>query len=224
LTIADSQAHQLITAILAPSQLPLISEEGIHPPYAERKHWKSYWLVDPLDGTKEFIKRNDEFTVNIALMADNQPVAGIIYAPVSKEIHVGIVGKGAWKMSHLQPPYQLNQLIHQGKRLPIDNKVHAYTVTVSRSYINQATQVYIESMKEHHPDLEIIRRGSSLKYCLIAEGAADCYPRFGPTMEWDSAAGHALVKAVGKNIFRMDQQTEIIYNKENLTNPSFIVL
>jgi len=224
LTIADNRANDLIAAILAPTGLPILSEEGIQQTYAERKSWKSYWLVDPLDGTKEFIKRNGEFTVNIALMADNQPVAGVIYAPVMEDLYVGIGGTGAWKIHKMPSPYTLSLLMEQGTRLPAGNQEHAYTVTVSRSYINEATQAYIESLKELHPGLQIIRMGSSMKYCLIAEGTANCYPRFGPTMEWDTAAGHALVKAVGKNVMRIDQQAAISYNKENLTNPSFIVL
>ena len=224
LTIADSQSHQLITTYLSSTNLPILSEEGIHLPYEERKHWKSYWLVDPLDGTKEFIRRNDEFTVNIALMTNNQPKAGVIYAPVTKVLYVGIVGTGAWKVNHPEAPYTLSQIKDQGAALPVSTKNYPYRVTVSRSSINEATQHYIEGLRMTYPTLEIIRMGSSLKYCLIAEGAAHCYPRFGPTMEWDSAAGHALVKSVGKNVLMIDQQTEINYNKENLTNPSFIVL
>lgn len=224
LTIADSQAHDLISQRLKHTQLPLLSEEGVHLPYSERSLWKTYWLVDPLDGTKEFISRNDEFTVNIALMSENQPIAGVIYSPVFKEIYVGIVGLGAWKM--VNPGYNctVNQLEEQGIRLPVDNTIRPFTVAASRTHLDQQTIAFIEELKKEHPALEITRKGSSLKFCLLAEGAADVYPRFAPTMEWDTAAGHALVKAAGKNIYLSDQRTEMKYNKENLTNPYFIVL
>jgi 3'(2'), 5'-bisphosphate nucleotidase len=224
ITIADRQAHQTIVSLLEATQLPLLSEEGIHLPYTHRKHWTSYWLVDPLDGTKEFIKRNGEFTVNIALMQDHSPVAGVIYAPVTHELHVGIVGSGAWKIAHPKANCTLEQIKIDGISLPENKEAHPFTVAISRSHLDQQTTSYLESLRMLHPDLQMIRIGSSLKFCLIAEGVADCYPRFGPIMEWDTAAGHALVKAVGKNVYLMDQTTEIKYNKESLKNPSFIVL
>jgi 3'(2'), 5'-bisphosphate nucleotidase len=224
ITIADRRAHQTIGAILESTQLPLLSEEGIHLPYAERKHWSSYWLVDPLDGTKEFIKRNGEFTVNIALMENGSPVAGIIYTPVTCTLHVGIVGIGAWKMTNPQADCSLEHLMYHGIQLPAHQEAHPFTVAISRSHLDQQTTSYLEELKIQHPGLQMIRIGSSLKFCLIAEGVADCYPRFGPIMEWDTAAGHALVKAVGKNVFLLDQTTEIIYNKENLKNPSFLAI
>ncbi|MBC8006311.1 MAG: 3'(2'),5'-bisphosphate nucleotidase CysQ [Verrucomicrobia bacterium] len=224
LTLADRKAHDLITELLQPTGLPVLSEEGVHLPYHERAGWKTFWLVDPLDGTKEFISRNGEFTVNIALISENQPVAGVVYAPVSKEIYVGIVGEGAWKM--VKPVYDctIERLSALGTRLPINKSRQSYTVAASRTHLDQQTIDFMEELKKEHPSLEIIRKGSSLKFCLIAEGEADVYPRFAPTMEWDTAAGHALVKAVGKNIFKEDRKTEIIYNKENLINPYFIVL
>lgn len=223
ITIADRKAHQTIAHLLESTPLPLLSEEGIHLPYALRKHWTSFWLVDPLDGTKEFIKRNGEFTVNIALIENGSPVAGIIYTPVIGELHVGIVGLGAWKTIRPTSDYTLELLMQKGLRLPLEPAERSFTVAVSRSHLSQPTTDYIEGLKAQHPGLQMIRIGSSLKFCLIAEGAADCYPRFGPIMEWDTAAGHALVKAVGKNVYSMDQKKEIVYNKENLRNPSFIV-
>lgn len=224
ITMADRQAHQTIATLLEATQLPLLSEEGIHLPYAERKHWTSYWLVDPLDGTREFIKRNGEFTVNIALIENNSPIAGIIYTPVSRELHIGIVGLGAWKIINPKADCTLDLLQNDGIRLPLSHEAHPFTIAISRSHLNQQTTIYLEELKKLYPDMQLIRIGSSLKFCLLAEGAADCYPRFGPIMEWDTAAGHALVKAVGKNMYLMDQTTEINYNKENLKNPSFIVL
>lgn len=224
ITVADSQAHHIISSLLETTRLPLLSEEGIHLSYAERKHWKTYWLVDPLDGTKEFIKRNGEFTVNIALMDENSPIAGVIYAPVTRVLYVAIVGSGAWKTENPASDLTIAQIMQNGLSLPLSVADHPFTVVVSRSHLSQQTTAYLEELKVQHPDLTMIRIGSSLKFCLIAEGTADCYPRFGPIMEWDTAAGHALVKAVGKNVYSMKQNKEMIYNKENLMNPSFLVL
>ena len=224
LTMADRKAHQLISQLLAPTALPLLSEEGIHQPYGERAQWHTFWLVDPLDGTKEFISRNGEFTVNIALISENKSIAGVVYSPVSKDIYIGIVGSGAWKMKNPGADCTVTRISQYGARLPESNTKQSFTVAVSRTHLDPQTLTFMEDMRKQHPALEIIRKGSSLKFCLIAEGVADIYPRFAPTMEWDTAAGHALVKAVGKNVYLTDRQTELIYNKENLTNPYFIVL
>ena len=224
LTKADIEAHLQISNILAATQIPVLSEEGIHLDFAERALWKTFWLVDPLDGTKEFISRNDEFTVNIALIHENQPIAGVIYIPVSKELFVGIVGLGAWKIVNPEPDCTVDQIIRFGTKLPQKNKNTEYTVAASRTHLDDETVAFIEDLKINHPELKIVRKGSSIKFCMIAEGIADIFPRFGPTMEWDSAAGHAILKAVGKNVFQTDQQTEIRYNKENLLNPHFIAL
>ena len=222
LTKADREAHLQISNILESTQIPVLSEEGIHLAYAERVLWKTFWLVDPLDGTKEFINRNDEFTVNIALIHESHPIAGVIYIPVSKELYVGIVGSGAWKIVNPEPDCTVDQISQHGIKLPKGNKNTEYTVIASRSHLNAETDAFVENLKKNHQEIKIIRKGSSIKFCMIAEGTADIFPRFGPTMEWDSAAGHAIVKAAGKNVFHTDQQTEIRYNKENLLNPHFI--
>lgn len=224
LTKADLQAHLLISNLLEPTQIPVLSEEGIHLSFAERAQWQTFWLVDPLDGTKGFIRRNDEFTVNIALIHENQSIAGVVYSPVSKELYVGIVGSGAWKIVNPEPNCTLEWLSKHGIKLPVRKTKDEFTVAASRSNLDNKTVAFIEDLKNLHPGLKIIRKGSSLKFCLIAEGTADIYPRFGPTMEWDTAAGHAIMKASGRNIFQIDQQTEIRYNKENLLNPHFIAL
>jgi len=224
LTLADRQAHLLISQILEPTQIPLLSEEGIHLSFAERVHWKSFWLVDPLDGTKEFISRNDEFTVNIALIHENQSIAGVVYSPVSKELYVGLVGLGAWKTGNPEADCTLDWISTHGNQLPLDKTEHEYTVAASRNHLDDQTVAFVKELRKLHPELKIIRKGSSLKFCLLAEGTAAIYPRYGPTMEWDTAAGHAIVKAAGKNIFYTDQQTELHYNKENLMNPYFIAL
>ena len=222
LTKADLQANILISDLLEPTQIPILSEEGIHLPFAERVHWKTFWLVDPLDGTKGFIRRNDEFTVNIALIHENQSIAGVVYSPVSKELYVGIVGSGAWKIVNAEPNCTLDGISKYGMKLPLGKTKDKFTVAASRTNLDDKTVAFIEDLKQLHPDLRIIRKGSSIKFCLIAEGTADIYPRFGPTMEWDTAAGHALAKSSGRNIFHIDQQTELRYNKENLLNPDFV--
>ncbi|HEY3370923.1 MAG TPA: 3'(2'),5'-bisphosphate nucleotidase CysQ [Prolixibacteraceae bacterium] len=224
LTLADRGAHQLISQVLESTHIPVLSEEGVHLAYAERSQWKTFWLVDPLDGTKEFISRNDEFTVNIALIDQTQPIAGLVYLPVSKALYVGLVGSGAWMTVDPKPDCTLEWISDNGKKLPLHQSKQDFTVAASRSHLDDQTQALIEELKKLHPDLQLIRKGSSLKFCLLAEGTADIYPRFGPTMEWDTAAGHALVKAAGKNVFQTDQHTELHYNKENLMNPYFIVL
>ena len=224
LTLADREAHLLIDRLLESTQIPVLSEEGIHLPFAERGMWKTFWLVDPLDGTREFISRNGEFTVNIALITSNKSIAGVVYCPVSKALYVGLVGLGAWKVVNPEPGCSLDWISQHGVRLPMDHPKEAFTVAASRSHMDEITVAFMEELKQFHPELKITRKGSSLKFCLLAEGTADIYPRFGPTMEWDTAAGHAIVKAAGKNIYHTDQQTEIHYNKENLMNPYFIAL
>ena len=223
-TLADRYAHDEILKALESTHLPVLSEEGIHLSYSERKNWDLFWLVDPLDGTKEFIKRNDEFTVNIALIQKNEPLAGVIYAPVTGELYVGIAGVGAFKLFHpsLDCTFQVLQL--SGIKLPEKLKSDGFVVLASRSHMTPETEAYIEELRKKHGSIEIIRMGSSLKICKIAEGNADVYPKIGKTMEWDTAAGHAIAKAAGKNIFHPDLMTELTYNKEDLQNPHFIVL
>jgi len=224
LTLADRQAHLLIASLLAPTRIPLLSEEGVHLPFAERVQWKTFWLVDPLDGTKEFINRNGEFTVNIALIHENRSIAGVVYSPVSKALYVGLEGSGAWKIMNPELDCTLAWISKKGIKLPLAPTKEAFTVAASRTHLDDITIAFIAELIKLHPQLTILRKGSSIKFCLLAEGVADIYARFGPTMEWDTAAGHAIVKAAGKNIFHTDQQTEIHYNKENLMNPYFIAL
>lgn len=224
LTKADREAHLQIVNILEPTLIPVLSEEGSLFDFAERSRWETFWLVDPLDGTKEFISRNGEFTVNIALIQGNQPIAGVIFIPVSGEFYVGIVGEGAWKILNPELNSTLKLVSENGTKLPIAKSSAGYIVAASRSHLNAETLAFIENLKIDHPELEIIRKGSSLKLCQLAEGVVDIYPRFGPCMEWDTAAGHAILKAVGKNIFLPDLKTELTYNKENLQNPHFIAI
>ena len=223
ITLADRMAHEQIIQTLKSTKLPVLSEEGIHLSFQERKKWELFWLVDPLDGTKEFIKRNGDFTVNIALIEKNYAIAGVIYVPVTGELFVGIAGIGAWKIINPSSECSFASLKLSGTQLPLKTNSHDFTVAASRSHINIETEAYIEELRKKHSSIKLLNRGSSLKICMVAEGTVDVYPRFGPTMEWDTAAGHAIVKAAGKNIFHTDKNEELTYNKENLLNPFFIV-
>jgi 3'(2'), 5'-bisphosphate nucleotidase len=222
-TVADQMAHDSIIKMLATTGLPVLSEEGIHLPYNERKNWELFWLVDPLDGTKEFIKRNDEFTVNIALINGSKPISGVIYAPVYHELYVGITEIGAYKITKPNADCTVGQMQQSGIKLPMNVASEKCIVAVSRSHMNQETANYIDRIAVAKSQTEILQKGSSLKICMVAEGTALVYPKYGKTMEWDTAAGHAIVNAVGKNIICPDTNNELIYNKEDLQNPNFIV-
>jgi 3'(2'), 5'-bisphosphate nucleotidase len=222
LTIADKVSHQVIVENLEKIGLPILSEEGKNIAYETRKKWNKFWLIDPIDGTKEFIKKNGEFTINIALIEDNKAVFGVIYVPVSGDLYWGIVGEGAYKVNVSKKPKSLDDLCKEAIKLPITNQRNIYKVVASRSFMNNDTKQFIEKLKEEHPNLEMVSKGSSLKICMVAEGEADIYPRFGPTMEWDTAAGNAIVCAAGKEV-TLTNGTTLLYNKENLLNPYFIV-
>ncbi|MBW8332754.1 MAG: 3'(2'),5'-bisphosphate nucleotidase CysQ [Prolixibacteraceae bacterium] len=223
-TLADRQAHNEIIKNLESTGLPVLSEEGVHLNYSERKNWDMFWLIDPLDGTKEFIKRNDEFTVNIALIQNGQPIAGVIYAPVTAVLYVGIPETGAFKLSNPDEHCTFHSMQLSGIELPEETERNEFVIVVSRSHMNQKTKEYIETIREEHKSFQLINMGSSLKMCMVAEGTANIYPKLGTTMEWDTAAAHAILKASGKNIFLTDLKTEIRYNKENLQNPHFIAV
>ncbi|WP_294471787.1 3'(2'),5'-bisphosphate nucleotidase CysQ [uncultured Bacteroides sp.] len=228
LTIADRKAHEAIVAILNDTPFPVLSEEGKHLDYEVRRKWNTLWIVDPLDGTKEFIKRNGEFTVNIALVQDFVPVFGVIYVPVKKELYFAVEGVGAYKISsakvHLKDgELTLEQLIEDAERMPLEQARNHFVVVASRSHLSPETETYIADLKKKHGDVEMISSGSSIKICLVAEGNADVYPRFAPTMEWDTAAGHAIARAAGMEVYQAGKDEPLRYNKENLLNPWFIV-
>ena len=223
-TKADKNAHKKIQEILQSTQLPVLSEEGIHTAYHERQKWEYFWLVDPLDGTKEFIKRNDEFTVNIALMRNHEPIAGIIYVPVFRILYAGIIGQGAYKLIHPELDCTFQEMVFHGGKLPAKNDSANFVVATSRSHTNAETEKYIDKLKTEHKNLTLTAIGSALKLALIAEGAVNIYPKIGTTMEWDTASGHAILKASGKNIYLHDLKTELIYNKEDLRNPDFVAV
>ena len=219
LTRADRAAHKCIVRHLSETGIPILSEEGAHLPYEERKEWHRLWVVDPLDATKEFIKKNGEFTVNIALVEDGSPVLGVILVPVTGIIYFGIVGVGAWKAAS-------DSLGNEKEVLHLDGDAEredVYTIVASRSHLNPETEQYINQMRNLHKAVKLVSSGSSLKICLVAEGKADVYPRFAPTMEWDTAAGDAIIRASGKQIVNAETGQPLIYNQPDLHNPWFIV-
>lgn len=232
LTLADKNAHNEIIKLLDATEIPVLSEEGNRVAVSERSSWKRYWCVDPLDGTKEFVRRNGEFTVNIALMEDNQPIAGVIFVPVKEELYFGAEGMGAFKFlsykakaaaSKVNKGADLSELIERSEVLPLKGKRNKFTLVGSRSHMSEETQAYFAEKEKEHGEIEVVSMGSALKICLVAEGAADEYPRFAPTMEWDTAAGHAIVRSVGKDIIDHETGKSLKYNKELLVNNWFIV-
>lgn len=227
LTIADRKSHMVIAARLASTPYPVLSEEGKKIPVEERQSWNELWIVDPLDGTKEFIKRNGEFTVNIAYVKNGKPEAGVIYIPVKEELYFADSQYGAYKIEHitqLDSEETVDSLIGKAHRLPYQEEAQrsSFIIVASRSHLTPETEAYIEEMKQKHQEVETVSKGSSLKLCLIAEGKADVYPRFAPTMEWDTAAGHAIIRAMGKEVYQAGTQHPLEYNKEDLLNPWFI--
>ncbi len=224
LTLADKESHQKIKSMLEETNIPILSEEGKIFTYEERKNWNPLWIVDPLDGTKEFIKRNGEFTVNIALIDQKKPVIGVIYVPVQNILYFGSKETGSYKLNLEQTiPSSLEECINIAQKLPISINKNTYVVVASRSHMSEETEAFINTLKKEKGDVALTSMGSSLKICLVAEGKADVYPRFAPTMEWDTAAGHAIVKFSGKQFIDYSTKQEMLYNRENLTNSWFLV-
>lgn len=207
-TEADLAAHNIIVTSLKNTfpELPVLSEESDNIEFSERKHWVTFWMVDPLDGTKEFIKKNDEFTVNIALIHQGRPVLGVVHAPALGVTYFGCEGIGALKCE-----------VGEEKAITANQCVDdSWTVVGSRSHQNEETDEYLSAF----PEYELISKGSSLKLCMVAEGTADLYPKLGPTCEWDTAAGHAVVNAAG-GVVNDQLGRALQYNKENILNPWF---
>jgi 3'(2'), 5'-bisphosphate nucleotidase len=213
LTEADLISNQIIVSELArlTPDIPILSEESAAIPYQQRADWQRFWLVDPLDGTKEFIKRNDEFTVNIALIERNQPVLGVVHAPALDVCYAGAAGVGAFVERQQQPAARI--------RISLRNAQDTLKVVASRSHRDARTTTLLDRLGPH----ECISMGSSLKFCLVAEGSAHFYPRLGPTMEWDTAAAHAVVNAAGGTVCDLSGAA-LRYNKADLHNPEFFVL
>lgn len=208
LTLADMASHQILEKglkALTPD-IPILSEESAEIPFSTRKNWQRLWVVDPLDGTKEFIQRSDEFSINIALVDNHQPVLGIIYLPVFKTVYVGIKGKGAYKGS---------------EAISVASVADTIRVLASRSHPSGRLKDFVDKL----PRYQIERHGSALKTCLIAEGKADVYPRFGPTSEWDTAAGQCILEAAGGLLFDAETKQPLQYNmRESLVNPNFVAV
>lgn len=211
LTEADIVSNKIICLALKELYplIPILSEENKEIEYEKRKHWEVFWLIDPIDGTKEFIKKNGEFTVNIALIEKGIPVLGVVFAPALDEMYVAKKGFGAFK---------------NGEKLPlVQNKLpkELLNVVASKSHLSKETQKFIDNLETKK--VEQVSKGSSLKLCMVAEGIADIYPRLAPTMEWDTAAAHAIVLEAGKKVIQFENDKSVVYNKENLLNPWFVV-
>lgn len=225
LTKADKAANKVINGALSVTPYPVLSEEGTEIPLKERAGWKTLWMVDPLDGTKEFIKKNGEFTVNIALIHEGTPVLGVIYVPVRKELYFASNSLGAYKLTGIDSGNQpsMDEMRAKAVHLPLAMAHQGIVVVASRSHQTEETTSFIENLRKQGQPVTQISSGSSLKICLVAEGTADVYPRFAPTMEWDTAAGHAIAKAAGCDVYHIDGKTPLTYNKADLHNPWFIV-
>lgn len=225
LTSADLAANTIILDQLKQWDIPVVSEESLYAPYEERKKYEQYFLVDPLDGTKEFIKGNGEFTVNIALVKNRVPVLGVIYAPVPDVLYWGSVEEGgSWRLEKASENFDPANPHRKAKKLPCESPENGHLrIVASKTHFSEDTRKYIDNLEFAGKDLKLVARGSSLKLCMVAEGSADLYPRLGSTMEWDIAAGHAIAKYAGCQVTNMETGHEMIYNKEELLNPWFVV-
>jgi len=241
LTLADKRSHEIIVKRLGILDIPILSEEGRDIPYKQRKRWETYWLIDPLDGTKEFIKKNGEFTVNIAIIRDRKPAAGVIFVPDKDVLYFALNNLGSFKSDSIDgiklissqsagsttesTAEDLESIIDASTALPLNDSANRpFTIIGSRSHASPELEAFVEEKRQEHGEVEFISAGSSLKLCLVAEGKADIYPRTGPTMEWDTAAGQAIAENAGCKVLQYDTHEPLIYNKEDLLNPWFVVL
>lgn len=223
LTEADKRAHHKIMEVLNATSIPVLSEEGKEIPFEERKDWSRLWIVDPLDGTKEFVKRNGEFTVNIALIENHYPIAGIIYVPVTGILYVGWNGKGAYKTESSDENINWMDIAIEKNKIPFSSTDSVFKIVASRSHMSPETEDYVKELESKHGKVELVSMGSSLKICLVAEGKANTYPRFAPTMEWDTAAGQGIAEAAGKEFIDWNTKSRMKYNREQLLNNWFLV-
>jgi 3'(2'), 5'-bisphosphate nucleotidase len=226
ITVADRVAHNTIKEHLGPTRIPVLSEEGREMLYDERRNWELFLLVDPLDGTLEFIKGNNEFTVNIALMADNECVASALYVPYHCKMYIAAKGIGAYLIRDIvpqeNPQYSRDAIEKVMERLPLESSQHeGFRVAVSRSHQTPETHQRIDQIRQEHPDLEVIEQGSSYKFCLLAEGTVDYYVRTTHTYEWDTAAGELILSEAGGTTRSYPEGEQLKYNKEDLKNPWF---
>ncbi|UCG35516.1 MAG: 3'(2'),5'-bisphosphate nucleotidase CysQ [Candidatus Omnitrophota bacterium] len=228
LTLADKKSHQTILNGLREvyPNIPVFSEEGKDISYEVRKQWEYFWLVDPLDGTKEFIQRNGEFTINIALLHKDNPIFGIIYVPVTGVFYFALKGEGAYKLENSERIGEIEnvtELVSISQKLPLNiSSDRPFTVVGCRSHMTPETKEYFDELGKKYGNIDTISAGSSLKFCMLAERRADIYPRLGPTMEWDTAAGQIIVEEAGGEVLTVDNLKPLRYNKESLKNPWFV--
>lgn len=223
LTMADLKANEIICSALTNlyPNIPIMSEENREIPYEKRKGWEYYWCIDPIDGTKEFIKKNGEFTVNIALIHKNKPVLGVVYAPAIDEMYKAKKGEGAFK-----EVLSTQGSVISKEKLPIhvnSGVAKNMVVVASKSHLTKETQEFIDNLALNTEHLALVSKGSSLKLCMVAVGEADIYPRLAPTMEWDTAAADAVVREAGKMTYQFESNEPVVYNKVDLLNPWFVV-
>ncbi len=226
-TTADRISNEIIRDQLCRTNIPVVSEESRVPPYGVRQKWDEYWLVDPLDGTREFLAGNGEFTVNIALIERSRPVMGVVLAPALQKAWFGsfsckatrISGDAYLRAAEIEDPWQVFE--QAGQSTP-KKAIKKHIVAVSRSHIDKMTEEIYRRIKLKHRDSILLKKGSSLKFCDLADGTATIYPRFATTHEWDTAAGHAVLRAAGGEVFEVASEKELLYNRENLQNPSFV--
>jgi 3'(2'), 5'-bisphosphate nucleotidase len=227
LTLADRKAHDEILASLMKTRIPVLSEEGRNLHFEERQGWEYFWLVDPLDGTKDFIKRNGEFTVNIALIFEGFPIMGVVFVPVLKQLFVSLKNFGSYRIDNIDGEIEsfstFTNLLLNAAKLPVASERNNIVIVSSRSHPSKETQDYIDEFVKKFGNVQIIPRGSSMKICMVAEGNADIYPRFGTTTEWDTAAGQAIAEEAGCSVLSLIDGKRVKYNKESLENPWFIV-
>lgn len=234
LTQADQIAHTEIQRVLAKTRIPLFSEEGRQYEYEERKDWGLYWLVDPLDGTRDFIATTDEFTVNVSLILNERPVLGVIDVPVRKTLYFNVPNRGAWRflgsddllnqIQRTEGGLNLESFLLKSQSLPLQGGVVRQRLRVVRSRLNMSNAMhpYFVRLREQHGDFDEEMAGSSLKFCLVAEGSVDLYPRLGKTHEWDTAAGQAIVEGAGMEVVDFTSFSSLRYNKESIENPPFV--
>lgn len=224
-TKADIRAHAVIEAILRETNIPILSEEGIHLPFEERNNWQTLWIIDPLDGTNEFVAKSGDFCVNIALVDSGEPILGVIYSPTRDTVWFGAKDLNAYKIENVSTvidDFSFETLQQNGIKMPFNATGNQYIVLVSRSNLNEATKTFIETLKTEYKELTLAHIGSALKFCVLAEGAANLYPRYATTSEWDTAAGHAILKSLGGDVLQKDSNIPLMYNKANLNNPGFV--
>ena len=229
LTLADRKSHYAVQTLLTKRfpETPILSEEGRTIPFDERINWPEFWMIDPLDGTKEFIKRNGEYTVNVALIRSGNPVLGVVYVPVTDVLYYGVEGLGSYRLRQASKS-SVGLDVGVGEKLPIAKTASPgiekpVRVVASRSHFSAETEEFVQQLKTIYGKVETVNAGSAVKICLVAEGSADIYPRFAPTMEWDVAAGAIVAREAECMVIKAADKEPMIFNKRDLVNPWFIV-